>query len=385
MFSGLIDQYKKELGEFVSTVADDTSSALNTAKEKLATLGADDDNDQQNSSINAIQLPDIETFMDIDLSQDGSYADFKEAFDFSSRVEDVESLKEDNESLYNAFVPSTLTHEEFWTRYFYYQQVQRRARLLAGDMNIQDDDDLSWGDDEEEQETESRDEDVGSLSDDDQNLKRAVVAEAKCESLQKQVEHMAQQLETLQEENGALKMKIRALVEVKTATEEEHVLPMPTPPPTSAIESKKSTSMGTDHVANPSEQQPVSKDIINAPLPPATKEAHLPETRNTKLASTQQEPSVQASAESVDQSVATTQEHADGNKIGTPKATKEQETRADLPDTLTTQTKDDEKSSLPSPTNQALGAPKGEEKSPKQTTTPAEGWEDEDDEWAEWE
>ncbi|GBG31215.1 Hypothetical Protein FCC1311_074362 [Hondaea fermentalgiana] len=168
MFSGLLNQYKRELNEFVETVREDTSQVLSSAAEKLSKLNVDgDDSDEDKgahaaaASLKLARIPDFETFLEVDLEhgdQLAPFEDFASSFQLSSREDQIKAAGDALLDLYDAYVPDRMTHESFWMRYFYFQHVQRRARLLAGDMGQQDEE-LSWGDDDEEEDLEDDDED----------------------------------------------------------------------------------------------------------------------------------------------------------------------------------------------------------------------------------
>lgn len=177
MFSGLLDQYKRELNEFVSTVKEDTSYALSTAAEKLAQLNQDASSEDKDASLNAAsaslklaKIPDFETFLEVDLESGehlAGFEDFASSFQLSSREDQIKAASETLLDLYDAYVPDRMTHEDFWLRYFYFQHVQRRARLLAGDIGQQDEEELSWGDEEEEDDDIDEGEDSNSSDSDD--------------------------------------------------------------------------------------------------------------------------------------------------------------------------------------------------------------------------
>jgi len=158
MFSGLLDAYTKELGEFVSTVREDTSTALSSAAARLQQRlgeeagrldGAARGSRAAGGLPAAAPPPDLASFLAADLAHDAGFDDFRASFDLEARRELLESASAQCAEELERFVPDALTEDEFWVRYFYHQHMQRRARLLAGDLALPDDEELSWGDDED--------------------------------------------------------------------------------------------------------------------------------------------------------------------------------------------------------------------------------------------
>jgi len=184
MFASLLDQYSKELGEFVSTVREDTVSALETAKKKLLSEEEEEEEEDEHDD-------SIESIMQTK-QLGGAYSDFYSSVDLSSQ--DLDELRTKYSELLATFVPGQLAEEEFFCRVLYFQHLERRARLLAGTPSMnEDDEDLSWGDDD--------DEDDGSiLSEPDlktqvEELKKQLLQVTESEkALKKQVEELKKQL-----------------------------------------------------------------------------------------------------------------------------------------------------------------------------------------------
>jgi len=154
MLSDFLGSYKKDLSEFVSTVKEDTNSVLNLAAEKLKT-GLNEKHAPVKQTGAPPVIPEhFETFLkNTAFETDSAFADFASTFDLEARREHFKTAEEADPAVAGArkrLVPGELSEKDFWQRYFYFRHVHRRARLLAGDDQAsQDEEELSWGDDDE--------------------------------------------------------------------------------------------------------------------------------------------------------------------------------------------------------------------------------------------
>lgn len=89
------------------------------------------------------------------------YGKWKSGFVLGERGEEIQKLIEDNgaiESVYRRVVPNEVEHQMFWSRYFYKihrlkQAEETRANLVKRAISIEDEEGLSWDDEEEVVET----------------------------------------------------------------------------------------------------------------------------------------------------------------------------------------------------------------------------------------
>ena len=163
MLASLLETYKQELGEFVSTVREDSSRALVSAAEKLKQLSVREDEGDEEQPGRARKAADFSRLDELIesgfLETDPAFEDFYKSFDPEPRREQIEQARESVQAELDKFVIGSdgqdgwLSEEEFWTAYFYFEHVRRRARLLAGGepSATHDEDDLSWGDDDDEE------------------------------------------------------------------------------------------------------------------------------------------------------------------------------------------------------------------------------------------
>ena len=119
-----------DLNEFVSTVAGDTSEVLNRIDQNFPD-GANDDNEELSlAAEERLRRMEMRETFDSQLISDDDdelykkdVTEFLANFSVEARTEEIAKLLEDNPEtlklVFEALVPTKVTYEEFWQRYFY--------------------------------------------------------------------------------------------------------------------------------------------------------------------------------------------------------------------------------------------------------------------------
>jgi len=146
----MLDEYKRELGEFVSVVSGDTQQALGRLVAAAQPSGA------PAGTFSSCGADDLDAFLAIPAS-DLPLTALKALEELSGSPLEVPEDPEQLQALNERFVgESSMSEDEFWKRVRYFEHVKRRQRLLDATHNENEDEDVSWGD-EDEVETENQD------------------------------------------------------------------------------------------------------------------------------------------------------------------------------------------------------------------------------------
>lgn len=121
---------KSDLTEFVSTVTEDTTSALNQMDENF---DEEDPSPEEQEVLRRIQLPETYTAPLKTAQEDeeeGAKVDaFLQDFSVESNTEDISRLLQENpdtlQKHMDELVPTTVSYEDFWQRYYYRCDAER--------------------------------------------------------------------------------------------------------------------------------------------------------------------------------------------------------------------------------------------------------------------
>lgn len=203
---------KTDLAEFTSTMTTDTSYLLSQAQAQLkeissANLNFDNESDisepivtsKQDSSTNEIEKMGLSTKQDrfqkelenLQSSQstylnepdqtNSEFIEWKSKFSTEAQKSIISELLIQNSSmrlLYSQLVPSQLTNDDFWSRYFYRvylleEENKKRVKLLerADNQVVKDNeqDTLDWDEDEHDEEVSNKKDDNAESSDKSQS------------------------------------------------------------------------------------------------------------------------------------------------------------------------------------------------------------------------
>eukprot|EP00924_Labyrinthula_sp_SR-Ha-C_P004551 maker-scaffold_1-snap-gene-4.16-mRNA-1 protein AED:0.17 eAED:0.17 QI:53/1/1/1/1/1/2/270/282 len=122
---GILDQAKKDLDEFVSTVKHDTSEVFNIGIEDTAeNFGSSDSQEDKKPKVTFREFikSDKTVFLKNELFEAPLYADFRAGIDISDRSDEISSLLSEEKlinDIFLEFVPEKLKYQEFWTRFFF--------------------------------------------------------------------------------------------------------------------------------------------------------------------------------------------------------------------------------------------------------------------------
>mmetsp|Transcript_20463 Transcript_20463/g.24868 ORF Transcript_20463/g.24868 Transcript_20463/m.24868 type:complete len:335 (-) Transcript_20463:1011-2015(-) len=262
MWSGLVDQLGQDLNEFVSTVKGDTSAVLNSVSEKIIQKtegnkndervdgdGKKDGNSNESKKVNfepfvAKLLQDPTVLLNDEIEQDSRFEKYASEFSLVEESEEINELLRDGcevKTIYSEYVPSKITHKQFWIRYFFLESELRLSRHRVGEIQMQEED-LTWGHDVDEgwedddiddddvmnkvEETESgqakssnlknnfQDSDSASRTDTEELAKQIKI-------LQIDLENASKVIATLRKENTLLKAQVSSLSVSKANANEE--------------------------------------------------------------------------------------------------------------------------------------------------------------------
>mmetsp|Transcript_6704 Transcript_6704/g.8106 ORF Transcript_6704/g.8106 Transcript_6704/m.8106 type:complete len:304 (-) Transcript_6704:88-999(-) len=257
MWSGLVDQIGQDLNEFVATVKGDTTAVLQNVSEKLAAQvegnenqGSTEEVAEKKESLGSFPyssraqpfvsrlVEDPTILLAEGLEANPEFERFSSSFKLSEENDEITNLLRDESNvrpIYGDFVPSKMTHKEFWMRYFFLQTKLRLSLHRVGEIEMQEED-LTWGHDEEG-ENGWGDEDLSSLPEESKNKDElpvedsSVVVEnlkAKVNSLTvelEQAQSKLKEMENLRLENEELKLRIKEITEISENADNEGSTP----------------------------------------------------------------------------------------------------------------------------------------------------------------
>ncbi|KAJ2851477.1 hypothetical protein IWW36_001116 [Coemansia brasiliensis] len=137
------------------------------------------------------------------------YRRFIEVFDLKDKNEEIERLLVDGSirNMYQELVPKEVTHEVFWTRYFYHtwlieQEEIRRKKLVEAAVAATAEDEFSWDMDDEEKDSSSNEQTAGTKPEDKAEDKAGAKTEDKTEKTDIKVENKTEDKPEPQEPNA---------------------------------------------------------------------------------------------------------------------------------------------------------------------------------------
>lgn len=111
------------------------------------------------------QLHALHTSQDLYVTDaiDSEFATFLKSFNLESKTAEISSLLKKHSQLQNlmaAVVPTKVSYEEFWARYFFMygkilEQEEKRKKILENNADDGDDEDFNWDDDDDDDDDEN--------------------------------------------------------------------------------------------------------------------------------------------------------------------------------------------------------------------------------------
>ncbi|ODV63393.1 Dos2p [Ascoidea rubescens DSM 1968] len=116
---------------------------------------------QINATRTEAQINTLHTSQDLYITEaiDEDYHDFKKSFHIQNETDEISALLKKYPNLQNlmsSIVPTKVTYEEFWSRYFFMKNQitnqEKHRKALLQNTTTDDEEDFDWGDDDEDDE-----------------------------------------------------------------------------------------------------------------------------------------------------------------------------------------------------------------------------------------